>query len=55
VGWVLDYLTAPTVCSINRIWGRRPVNLELARWRMEKEEVTGGAIVAFTGAVVQRG
>jgi hypothetical protein len=55
VGWVLDYLTAPTVCSIYRIWGLHPVNLELARWRPEKEKVTGGAIVAFTGAVVQRG
>jgi hypothetical protein len=55
VGWVLDYLTDSTAHSIYRLWGRWPVNLELARWRPEKEEVTGGAIMAFTGVVVQRG
>ena len=46
VGWVLDSLTDPMARSIYRLRGR---------WRPKKEEVTGGAIVAFTGAVVQRG
>jgi hypothetical protein len=48
VDWVLDYLTDLTAHSIYRLQGRWPVNLELARWRPEKEEVTGARAVCLS-------